>query len=425
MKIPATWRPVAASLAVLLAGSGTVVVTGEDGSSSRAWTGSWAAAVTHGNLTGSTNNGFTDQSVRNVVHLSVGGDRVRIRLSNIYGEKAVPVGHATVALPNTATPDLSDIDPATLHQLTFNGAASAVMPMGAELYSDPVDLRVPSFQDVVVSIYFPQHTGPTTFHSTSRQNNFVGPGDLASAPEGTGYTTVRTCCWFFVSGVDVLRSKAAGTVVVFGDSLADGHGSTFNGNHRWPDELARRLAADRTNGKVPGVLNASLGGSRLTHEGIEPGDEGFPGFPELGVNAQARLNEDVFAQTGVHTVIMDLGINDIALSNDPADKIIMAIRQLNQQVREKGLTMMVTTLAPFEGLNTWTPAKDAVRETVNTYLRSHRDEFDAVLDFDKALRDPARPNRLRPDLDSGDHIHPNDLGSQVMANAVPLRLVGP
>ncbi|OLF19200.1 GDSL-type esterase/lipase family protein [Actinophytocola xanthii] len=435
MNIPRKWRSRSLIATGLLAAvTSTVLVAGAGAASegrhgvSRDWTGSWAAAVTRGNLSGSSFVGLNNQSVRMIVHGSVGGSKVRVRLTNLYGEKAVTVGRATVAKPNTATPELSDVDPSTLRELTFGGSASFVMPKGAELLSDPVDLRVGNDEDLVVSVFLPTPTGLTTFHSTTRQNNYIGPGDLVSDPGGAGYTTQRTCCWFFLAGVDVLRDNGAGSVIVFGDSLADGHGTTFNGNMRWPDQLFDRLQRKVHRRDLPGVLNISRGGARLNHDGLEPGDGGFPGFPELGDNAFSRLDEDVFSETAAHAVVLDLGINDIWMNNDSADAVIASIRQLNQQIRQRGYTVLVGTLGPFEGLNggtalVWTPEKEATRQAVNEYLRTHRHEFDAVVDFDKVLSDPANPSKLKPEYDSGDHIHPNDLGAKAMAEAVPLHLV--
>jgi lysophospholipase L1-like esterase len=435
MTIPKKWRSrsliatgllAAVTSTVLVANAGAAEQRGGGRTSSPEWVGTWSAAVTRGNTTGSTFNGLNNQSVRMIVHTSVGGPKVRIRLTNIHGEKAVQVGRATVAKPNTTTPALSDIDPATTTELRFNGSPTATINRGAELLSDPVDLRLADDQDLVVSVFFPTPTGLTTFHSTTRQNNFVGVGDLAAEPGGEGYTTTRTCCWFFLSGVDVLRPHANGSVVVFGDSLGDGNGSTFNGNLRWSDQLTDRLLRVR-HGDIPGVLNHSLAGARLNHEGPEPGAGGFPGFPELGTNALSRLDEDVFSETGAHTVIVDLGINDIWMNADPADAIIASLRQINQQARERGMQVMVGTLGPFEGLDVgqpvWTPEKEATRQAVNTYLRTHRHEFDAVVDFDKVLRDPAAPSKLKAEYDSGDHIHPNDAGNKAMADAIPLGLL--
>ena len=436
MTIPKKWRSrsliatgllaAVVSTVLVAANSGEAAEQGARGHSSPEWVGTWATSVTRGNFTGSTFNGLNNQSVRMIVHTSVGGNKIRIRLTNIHGEKAVEVGRATVAKPNTSTPVLSDIDATTTQELRFNGSATATINQGAELLSDPIDMRLADDQDLVVSVFFPTPTGLTTFHSTTRQNNYVGPGDLAAAPDGAGYTTERTCCWFFLSGVDVLRSDAAGTIGVFGDSLADGHGTTFNGNMRWPDQLTDRLLKVK-HGDIPGVLNFGLGGSRLNHEGPEPGDGGFSGFPELGTNALSRLNEDVFSETGLRTVVVDLGINDIWMNNDSADKIIGALRQINQQVRQRGIQVIMATLGPFNGLvvpgAVWTPEKEATRNAVNTYIRDHRYEFDAVVDFDKIVRDPADPTKLKAEFDPGDHIHPNDLGSKAMAAAIPLDLI--
>ncbi|WP_208816012.1 SGNH/GDSL hydrolase family protein [Micromonospora echinofusca] len=392
------------------------------------WAGSWAAAVTRGNSTGLTNTGFNNQSVRMVVHTSLGGDRLRIRLSNIFGEQAVKVGKATVALPNTATPDdVSDIDPASVRELTFNGASSANMARGGELLSDPVNLPIADQQDLVVTLYFPTATGPTTFHGQSQQTNFIGATDLTTAPDGAGFTIRPNCCWFYLSGVDVERRHNPGSVVVFSDSLGDGNGSTVNANRRWPDLLADRLIDARPDVRTPGVLNASLAGSRLNHEGPEPGAGGFPGYNQLGPNALARLNEDVFAQTGARTVITHIGINDIWMTGDSAEAIIASLRQINQQVQQRGLTSLVSTLTPYEGHGNpgvWTPEKEETRQAVNAWLRNNAAEFDGLIDFDLALRDPERPSRLKPEFDSGDHIHPNDAGNQAMADAVPLRMLG-
>jgi lysophospholipase L1-like esterase len=429
-----TWKATVIACSLLLAGS-AVLMSGDLAASASsadqskagdhpAWANTWMAAVTHGDATGSTNAGLNNQSVRLIVHTTVNGSQIRVRLTNQHGDQSVTVGHATVAKPDTSTASESDIDPNTLQELQFNGASSAVIQKGDTLLSDPVRMPVGSQQDLVVTVYFPTPTGPTTFHSTSRQTNFVGPTDLADAVTGAGFTITRTCCWFFLSGVDVLRGPTTGPVVVYGDSLGDSNGSTLDANTRWPNLLYARLAVDR-GAAAPAVLNASLAGNRLNHEGNEPGAGGFPGFNELGRNALARLNDDVFGETNPQTVITDLGINDIWMSDDPASAIIATLRQLNSQIQEHGLQSLVATLGPYEhngGPGVWTPEKEATRQAVNAWIRSNQ-EFDGVIDFDKVLADPADPAELLPAFDSGDHIHPNDLGNQAMADAVPLALL--
>ncbi|WP_433121171.1 SGNH/GDSL hydrolase family protein [Micromonospora sp. CA-246542] len=433
MSTPKRWHVVTALAALLVTATPAVIATA-GGSSTVAgrpdrgeWAGSWAAAVTRGNSVGLTNTGLNDQSVRMVVHVSVGGPALRVRLSNLYGEQAVRVGRATVARPNTATvDDVSDIDPASLRPLTFTGAASATMNRGAELLSDPLTFAVADDSDLVITLHFPTPTGPTTFHGQSQQTNFIGAGDLTGAADGAGFTIRPNCCWFFLSGVDVQRKGTPGALVVLGDSIGDSNGSTVNANRRWPDLLSDRLLADRPDKRTPGVLNLSLAGNRLNHEGTEPGAGDYPGYFQLGPNAAARLNEDVFAQTGVRTVVTHLGINDIWMSNDSSEAIIATLRQINQQLQQRGLTSLVATLTPYEGHGAptvWTPEKEATRQAVNAYLRGSR-EFDGLLDFDRVLRDPARPSQLLPAYDSGDHIHPNDAGNKAMADAVPLRLLG-
>ncbi|SCG62207.1 Lysophospholipase L1 [Micromonospora siamensis] len=435
MSTPKRWQLIASAATLLVAVTPAVTASAGPADLDAArhgrteWAGSWAAAVTRGNTVGLTNTGLNNQSIRMNVQTTVGGDRVRIRLSNLYGEQAVKVGHATVARPDTTTPDdRSDIDTTTVHELTFNGATSATMNKGAELVSDPLDFPVGEQEDLVVTLFFPVLTGPVTFHGQARATNFIGQTDLTTVATSTEFTRKIDCCWMFLSGIDVERRMSPGSVVVLGDSIGDGNGSTVNADRRWPDLLAARLIDKRPDVRTPGVLNLSLSGNRLNHEGTEPGAGGFPGYYELGPNALARLNEDVFPQTGVRTVVTHLGINDIWMSDDSSEAIIATLRQLNQQVKARGLTSLVGTITPYEGNGgpgVWTPEKDATRQAVNAWLRgAGAAEFDGVIDFDAVLRDPERPSRLLPAYDAGDHIHPNDAGAQAMADAVPLRLLG-
>jgi lysophospholipase L1-like esterase len=445
MRIPSTVRTAALAAAVSLAGSALVFTGSEARSSSSSgpqsasaavqsasasgqggkatWVGSWSTGVTKPESAGFTATGLNDQSARYVVRPSVGGDKVRIRFSNIYGDRPVRIGAATVAKANPATPAMSDLDPATKRTLTFGGKTTATMTRGGELLSDPVDLRIPDLATLVISVYYPTATGPVSWHAQSFQENYFGPGNLTDETTGTAYTTTRPCCWTFLSGVDVRTDDADGSVVVLGDSIADGVGSTANANNRWPDQLAERLAADNRR-RTAGVLNVGIVGNRLNSDGSDP-ILGAPGFQQIGLNALARLNEDVFAQTRPETVITHLGVNDLWMDNASADQIIAALQQINAQLKEHGIRSLAATITPYEGFTTpggWTAEKEANRQAVNAWLRNSPG-FDGVIDFDKVVRDPAAPSKLRAEYDAGDHIHMNDAGYQAMANSIPLQLV--
>jgi lysophospholipase L1-like esterase len=401
--------------AALLAGAGPSLAGASSGARTR-WVGTWATALTPASLTNAAGSltGFTDQSVRMIVRTSVGGDRLRLRLSNAYGTQALTVGHVTVGLP--VAPGSADLQPGSIRELTFSGSESGTAYKGADLLSDPIRMAVPPLTELAVTVYLPAATGPTTYHQVARQNSFVYAGDRAEDPSGAGPTVTRSA-FYFLAGVDVTSRSANGTVVVLGDSLSDGNGSTLGANRRWPDFLATRIVNTRPDARDPGVLNEALAGNRVTHDGTELN------FTSIGNSALARLDTDVYGQTGVRTLIVQVGVNDINLSSDPAERVIGGLRQLAEQARGKDLRVLVCTIGPFEGFTgppAWSPEKEAVRLAVNAYIRAQHD-FDAVIDLDAVLRDPAQPSRLRADLDSGDHIHPNDAGAEALAAAVPLR----
>jgi lysophospholipase L1-like esterase len=277
-------------------------------------------------------------------------------------------------------------------------------------------MDVGDLSELAVTLYLPTATGPTSFHNTARENAFVYAGDHAADPSGAGSTITRFA-FYFLAGVDVDRHHADGSVLVLGDSLTDGNGSTINTNHRWPDFLATRIVGTPPNAHDEGVLNLGLAGNRITHDGLEQNLTSF------GNGALARLDTDVFGQTDVRAVIVEMGVNDLNLAPiDPAERIIGGLKQLAAQAHEKNMSVLVCTIGPFEGFTgapTWTPEKELIRQAVNDYIRNQHD-FDAVIDLDEVLRDPAQPTKLRAELDSGDHIHPNDAGAEALANAVPL-----
>ena len=292
-----------------------------------------------------------------------------------------------------------------MRTVTFGGQQSVVVPAAAEVLSDPVRLAVPRDGDLLVTTYTPTPSGPVTYHSFTAQTSFfTRDGDFADQESGAAFTE-QTGVWHYVSGVDV-RSSAPGSVVVLGDSITDGVGSTPNANNRWPD-----LLSDRLRGRL-GVINAGISGNRLLLD--------IPGN-SFGRNALARLADDVLSQGDVRTLIVLEGINDIQQDphqTDPA-AIISAYRQIIAQAKARGIRVIGGTLVPFKGWGVWTETLEATRQAVNDFIR-HSHEFDAVVDFDEAIRDPADPLRMLPAYDSGDHLHPNDAGYRAMAAAVDL-----
>lgn len=363
-----------------------------------------------------------DQTVRQAARLSLGGARLRIELSNAYGEQPIRVGGATVARPAQGGGDGAIAD-GSLRAVTFGGREAATIPPGASLLSDPVALPVTALSQVMVSVFLPAAAAMRTFHWDGRQTAWIVAGDQTRAPAlrmdaRASVTTAR----LLLAGVQVDAGPAARAVAVIGDSITDGATASLDRDHRWPDFLAARLAPHGV-----AVINAGISGARLLSDG-------------MGESALARLDRDVLAQPGVRSVIVALGINDIswpgtAFAPDarrPALADLAAgYRQLIERARSRGIRVVGATLAPFEGALPDTPLddyydadKDALRRQVNDWIRQGG-AFDAVIDFDAALRDPAHPARMAARFDSGDHLHPGDAGNRAMAQAVDLDAVLP
>ncbi len=382
------------------------------------WVAGWAASpqvATPGTLAAA---GFDDQTVRNIVFMSVGGDAVRLELTNVFGASALEIGHVTVAVAGQGAAAV----PGTIHQVTFRGSASFRIPAGAQALSDPVAMRVRPLQDLAVSVYLPGQTGPATLHSDAQQVNWVSAtGDHAADQDASGFT-IQTQSWYYVSGVIVRSPSAGGTVVAFGDSITDGFGSTIGANARWPNDLARRLDALR--GRTLSVVDEGISGNRVLNDALC-----------CGVNAEARFERDALDQPGVRDIIFLEGINDFGFSALPpnplidpvtdvsAAQVIAAYEHLIAQAHDRGLKISGATLLPFQGAAYYTAAGEAKREAVNAWIRTSG-AFDGVIDFDKLMRDPANPLAMNPAYDSGDHLHPNDAGYQAMANAISLRMLG-
>jgi lysophospholipase L1-like esterase len=412
---------------VAICGGVTLTLTGSAVAADRpaAWTGTWSTAVTGAATAPLPATVFENQTLRQVVHTSIAGRSLRVRLSNEYGTEPLAIGEARIARRAAGAQTMAGTD----RPLTFGGHASVTVPPGAPALSDPVSLPVPPLSDLVVSIYLPHRTPAATVHGSAFQTNYVAAGNLTRSRDLPGATT--TTSWYFLSGVSVAGTPRAAAVVAFGDSITDGAVTTVDANHRWPDFLARRL--HERAGQPLGVLNKGIGGNRLLHDGNTLPDSSFAGIgPLFGDSALSRFDRDVLAQPGARYVIVLLGINDIGqpTSMSPpseavtVDELIVGYRQLIARAHERGLRIFGGTMTPFQDTTIpgyYSAANEAKRLAVNRWIRTSG-EYDGVIDFDRAVRDPAQPLRMLPRYDSADHLHPNDAGMQAMADAIPLRL---
>ncbi|MGI5455202.1 SGNH/GDSL hydrolase family protein [Streptomyces sp. CA-249302] len=377
------------------------------------WVGAWSASPA-GAEPGTETTGMAGRSVRNVVHMSVGGTSARITLSNLYGQSALTITHASIAV--AAASDTAAATADTMRRLTFDGNTTVVVPAGRQILSDAVRVVVPQGSDVLVTTYSPTASGPVTYHPHAQQISYVAQGDLTEDVTGTGFSE-QTPFWRYVTAVDVLSRDADGTVVAFGDSLTDGITSTQGANRRWTDVLSQRLRTAVESGRdLPrySVVNQGISGNQVLANGL-----GRPADNQSGLSRYAR---DVLSRTNVKVVIVDLGVNDILRNPrlaDP-DRIVAGLRTLVRQAHARGIKVIGATLMPFQGHRGYSSAREAVREQVNAEIRSGR-VYDAVVDFDKALRDPYNPRKLRADYDSGDHLHPSDKGYARMAEAFDLK----
>jgi lysophospholipase L1-like esterase len=389
-----------------------------------AWVGTWATAP-QPFMPGSLET-YRNETLRLIVHVSEGGHKVRIRISNTYGDKPLSIGSAHVALRTMG----ADVDPTSDRSVTFHGHSMITIPPHGMVVSDPADLDLPALSDLAVSLFLPQDVEATTSHLLALQTSYVTTGDSTSAIKFPVAKTIDT--WPFLTGVDVIAPHPAAIVVV-GSSTTDGDGSTQDQNHRWPDALAERLQTSGAGHTLEvGVLNEGIIGNRLLK-----GSTNTPPFgAALGESVLSRFQRDVLDQAGVRFVIVCIGVNDIVFpgaftpSNEivTAESLIVGYRQLIARAHKKGIRIYSTTIPPFENAiykgdahHVYTPEKEATRSRVNEWLRNTH-EFDAVIDFDAVLLDPNHPTRLLAQFDSGDHLHSNDAGYVATAAAVPLEL---
>ncbi len=352
---------------------------------------------------------LNNQTLRQIVRVSIGGDRVRVVLSNVFGVKPLSVGAARVALRDFE----STILPNSSRPLTFSGRTAMTIPAGAILVSDPVTLTVPSMADLAIDMYLPEDlsspTSPMTVHAGTGglQSNYVSlTGDHTGAVDFPIMTT--TLSWYFLARVEVTAPDGVGALVAFGDSITDGSRSTANTNNRWPDHLARRLASQ--NIKMA-VLNAGFSGNRVLTDGNS-------------VSGLGRFDRDVLALPGVTHVVVMLGINDIGQAGKTtAADLIAGHGQFVARAHALGIKIYASTLSPFEGAAYWTPEGEAKRQALNDWIRTSK-VYDGVIDFDAVLRDPKNPTKFLPRFNSsGDNLHPGDAGYRAMANAFDLALV--
>ncbi len=363
---------------------------------------------------------FNHQTVRQIVRVSAGGERIRIRFTNEYGTRPLVIGAARVALADAK----GNVLPASARPVLFSGQASVSIPPAAPFLSDPIDLPVAALGSISISIYLPEETGQCTCHQTGLQNAFVSArGDFTEKsfqPEET--LQVRA----FISGVEVDTRRAPRAIVVLGDSISDGIGSTVDANHRWPDLLADRL--NGRGGNAWAVVNMGISGNRVLADGA-------------GQSALARFDRDVLATAGAKAVIVFEGVNDLGISYGHAtgpmgerfkemappqkvtrDAMVAGYRQLIARAHAHGLKIIGATITPYGGAMYYSPEGEQVRQAINTWIRSGH-EFDGVIDFDAVMRDQSAPTRIKEGLHMGDFLHGSDAGYAAMSAAIDLALL--
>jgi lysophospholipase L1-like esterase len=360
-----------------------------------------------------------NQTVRMVVRPTLGGDRLRVRLSNEYGTSALKIGAAHIAVLRQGVAIVPDSD----RTLTFGGQASVSIPAGAPMLSDPIELKTTDLTELAITLFLPEKTTGSTTHFLGQHETYVSvPGNFSATVEWTPSAITKS--WYWLEGVDVISDAQTSALVAFGDSITDGYGSTIGSYGGWPNQLAKRLESRSQMARIA-VINKGISGNRVLHDAA-------------GVSALARLDRDLFALPGVTGVIILESINDIGFpyvkipapkaSNSPdfapfADQKVSALDlrvgllQVIERAHERGIKVYGATLTPFEGVNTYNAEGEAIRQELNQWIRTGG-AFDAVLDFDEAVRDPNHLTKMRAEFDCGDHIHPSDAGYKAMAESI-------
>ncbi len=374
------------------------------------WVGTWATAPFDGDPWHTVPT-LVDSTLREIIHTSVAGSELRVRLTNEFGIEPLRIGAASVALSTGE----SSIDATTLRNLTFGGSPSIAIPPGAEVVSDPVAMSTPVSSNLAISMYLPlQQVSDVSVHSSAQQDNYIQPGNHVSASSFSAPAVEPS--WYFVKSLDVRPvAPEAASIVAFGDSITDGAYATVNANHRWPDYLAARLRSNPATANLS-VLNEGIGGNCILIHCV-------------GANALARFDRDVLSHPGVKYVIVLEGINDIGSIHNPnrpdynltAQDLEQGLSQIINRAHEHGIKVFGATLTPYKGAGYFTEKGEQIREAVNQWILSSG-AFDGTIDFDKATRDPAEPLVFATQYDSSDHLHPKDAGYAAMADSIDLSL---
>ncbi|WP_165998900.1 SGNH/GDSL hydrolase family protein [Bacillus sp. Cs-700] len=375
----------------------------KDAAKKSEWVGSWTASMQAPAKDGNSHEGFKDQTIRLILRPHMEGDKMRIRLSNEFGSLPLSIKEVRVATSR----DGANIEKETDQLITFGTKEAVTIPQGETQYSDAIDFPVSADQNVTVSLYVDHETGPTTWHQRSNQTVYMTEkGNHTGDEKGSAYTSKEEA-WFWLDRLEVVPDESVeGSVVVMGSSIANGNYSTLNANRRWPDYLANRMNAKDADVKMS-VLNAGISANHLINS-----EEG------KGQNAFARLERDVLSQEGIKGVILHEGINDLRHYPEyDSKKIIDRMKKIIKATHEKGLPIYGGTLTPYKDSSMFTKKGEKTRQEVNEWIRTSG-EFDAVIDFDRALRDPGDPEKFLSKYDSGDHLHPNDEGYKKMADEV-------
>ena len=362
------------------------------------WTGTWSVSPVSGGPS------YNQQTLRQIVHTSIGGTSARVRLSNVFGSKPLVVADVHIAQSGSG----STVSTGTDRAVTFGGATSVTVPVGGTAVSDSVGFAVTALSNVAVSVYLPQSTGPVTYHPQGTQTNYLASGDVSGSATLSGAAT--TGSYSVLTNLDVQNPAAEGAVVTLGASITDGVASSQGSNRRWPNDLAVRLSGA---GRTIGVLNQGISGNNLLADAS-------------GQSALNRFSRDVLGQPGVRWVIFsDDPINDLGSGNPPSsDQLIAGLKQLISSAHQNGVGFLCSTLTPFQGSGGWSQNGETSRAAIDSFIRSSASGCDGVIDQDAATHDPADPTRYLPAYDSGDHLHPNEAGLQAIADTVNLNLFG-